>query len=106
MITKSINWLIGKWGIWKYGFTSSVILTESSAIHTLYSKVAELSLKLAFAEAKLHELGYDFETGDTFNPEYEQEFAELTPEGEWIEAEVEDAEMLRLVKKPKKEEMN
>ena len=77
MLTRFINYIIGKYARYRYGFKSSVVLTETASIAYLYNQIAKLTAELAFAEAKLHELGYDFETGDTYNPEYEQEFAEI-----------------------------
>ena len=47
------------------------------------SNAIVLALQLQGLQQKLAEIGYDAETDDVYNPEYEQEFAELDEDGKW-----------------------
>ena len=57
----------------------------------------KLLVDLAFAHSKLKKLGYDFESDDTYNPAYEQEFELIDEAGEVTTLDY---------NKPKKEDMN
>lgn len=76
----------------RLGWTDAPIIIEQGA----YEQLTQLAAEYIKLKLKLQLSGYDFETGDTYNPAYEQEFAELDEDGNFVS--IED--------RPKKEEMN
>lgn len=92
MIDKMIQFLIACYFKRRLGWDDKPVIIE----HASYEKLIQIGAEYVKLRMQLASSGYDLETGDTYDPKYEQEFAELDEDGKFVSTE----------DRPKKEDMN
>jgi hypothetical protein len=93
----------------KLKWKDTPVILELEAYNQLTKAAANallLAAKNASLVAKLEEIGYDFDTDEVYYKEYEQAFAEITEDGEWVEAPEDYYESLEFVNTKKKKTLN